>query len=176
MNLVGPETLADPWRRHFLDSAQLVAHLEPRHRIVTDLGSGAGFPGLVVCVLTGLETHLVEANGRKAAFLREAVRLCAAPATVHHGRIESIDPWPTDVLTARALAPLCRLLDMAERFSTAGDNKPPTCLFLKGETAPAELTEAGKVWNMRATLAGSLTSPSGHVLRIDYFERLRGGS
>lgn len=174
MNLVGPETLADPWRRHFLDSAQLAAFIDPADRVVTDLGSGAGFPGLVLAIMTGLETHLVEANGRKAAFLREAARVCEAPVTVHQIRIEKAEYWATDIITARALAPVARLLELSEGFSANRDETSPICLFLKGETVQTELTEARKEWNMRTELARSLSNPLGHVLRIAEFGRISG--
>ena len=106
INLVARDSLSDLWGRHMLDSAQLVPHISGGSGTVTDLGSGAGFPGLVISIITGQEARLIEADERKAAFLREAIRLTEAPATVHNVRIEAIEPWPTRFITARALAPL----------------------------------------------------------------------
>jgi 16S rRNA (guanine527-N7)-methyltransferase len=171
VNLVGRDTLDDLWRRHMLDSAQLAAHLPPQARIITDLGSGAGFPGLVLAILTGLRVHLVEATGKKAAFLREAARICGARAEIHHGRAESLAAWPTDVITARALAPLPALLDYAAPFIAASPD-PPVCLFLKGRGGAEELTEARKTWTMTADILPSLSDEAGMVLKLRDISRL----
>jgi 16S rRNA (guanine527-N7)-methyltransferase len=172
VNLVGRDTLDDLWRRHMLDSAQLVPHLPEGAEILTDLGSGAGFPGMVLAIVTGLRVHLVEATGRKAAFLREAARVTGARAEVHHGRIESLAPWPTDVITARALAPLPLLLDYAAPLLAASAGRDPVCLFLKGASARQELTEARKTWTMTAKTLPSLSDEAGMVLKLhDIFRR-----
>jgi 16S rRNA (guanine527-N7)-methyltransferase len=165
VNLVGRDTLDDLWRRHMLDSAQLAPHIPPGAETITDLGSGAGFPGLVLAIVTGLKVHLVESTGKKAAFLREAARLTDAPAEVHHGRAESVTPWAAEVITARAFAPLPALLDYAEPFLNATDG-PVTCLFLKGRTGREELTEAGKTWTMTADILPSLSDEAGMVLKL----------
>jgi 16S rRNA (guanine527-N7)-methyltransferase len=171
INLVGPTTLVDLWRRHMLDSAQLLAYLPPGE--VLDLGSGAGFPGLVLAVLRGTAeaglVHLVESDSRKAAFLREAARLTGAPAVVHNCRIEALEPFPVSTITARALAPLVKLLEMAELFLS-----PTTCcLFLKGRSSEEELTRAGKDWTMRANRIPSRTDPSGYILHLREVHRGR---
>lgn len=173
MNLVGRETLADLWRRHFLDSAQLVEHLGPAPKTLTDLGSGAGFPGLVLAIMLGCEAHLIESNGRKAAFLREAARETDAQVEVHDARIEAVDPWRTDVVTARALAPVNVLLGFASRFRTHQGLDPPLCVFLKGENVGSELTDAQKLWNMRSNLAPSRSNPSGRVLMVSKYSQIQ---
>lgn len=173
INLVGPGTLADPWRRHFLDSVQLAGMIGPDDGILTDLGSGAGFPGLVLAIVLDREVHLVESNAKKASFLNEVARETGASATVHPVRIEALTPWPTDVITARALAPLSRLLEFAARFSRPDGSGPPKCLFLKGASVGSELTEAEKQWNMRAQLVTSLSDPTGRVLQVSGFSNLR---
>src|SRR5687767_1366639 len=106
INLVGRSTLADPWRRHVLDSAQLYPHLAGQAGPVVDLGSGAGFPGLVLAILGAPDVHLIESDQRKAQFLREAARVTGTPVMVHARRIEDVAPFPASVVTARALAPL----------------------------------------------------------------------
>ncbi len=165
INLVGGDTLKDLWRRHMLDSAQLAPHIPAEARCITDIGSGAGFPGLVLAILCGIPVHLIESAGKKATFLREVARLTGAPVTVHHGRIENQTPWPSDVVTARALAPLSMLLEYAAPFlSLAGDGA--RCLFLKGARAEEELTEASKSWNMTVERFQSVTDPTGVILRI----------
>jgi 16S rRNA (guanine527-N7)-methyltransferase len=167
LNLVGRGTVADLWRRHFLDSAQLHPLLPAGARTLVDLGSGAGFPGLVLAIMGGPHVHLIESDQRKAVFLREAIRVTQAPATVHATRIEAAPPLTADVVTARALAPLDALLDLAGRFV-----RPHTvCLFLKGRAAGDELTLAAKRWKMSADLLPSRSDPTGVILRLDHIER-----
>ncbi|MGE5766830.1 MAG: 16S rRNA (guanine(527)-N(7))-methyltransferase RsmG, partial [Bacteroidota bacterium] len=120
INLVGPATLPHLWYRHFLDSAQLRQHLPPApeaaDRVILDVGAGAGFPGLVLALLGCGKVHLVEADQRKAMFLREVVRATGAPAEIHPCRLEALPLFPVDVVTCRAFAPLPRLLALTERF------------------------------------------------------------
>jgi 16S rRNA (guanine527-N7)-methyltransferase len=162
INLVGPSTLEDPWRRHIVDCGQLWRLWPENARSVVDLGSGAGLPGLVLAIMGAPEVHLVESDQRKAAFLREAARACGVAATIHAGRTETVPPLAADVVTARALAPLPELLRLAERHVHAGT----TCLFLKGRTAASELTRAREVWTMREASVGSLSDPEGQILLI----------
>lgn len=160
INLVGPSTLPALWERHMLDSAQLADHL-PAGPIL-DLGSGAGFPGLVLAILRGGPVHLVESDARKCAFLREVARLTAADAVVHTVRIETLAPFPVAAITARALAPLPKLLEMAEKFLLP----EVQCLFLKGRNSEEELTEARKDWMMTVERIPSLVDPSGQILHL----------
>ena len=160
INLVGAATLGDLWRRHFLDSIQLMAHLPPGTRSLVDLGSGAGFPGLVLAIAGVLGVELVEADARKCAFLREAARLADATVIIHNVRIEAAVPHVVDVVTARGCAPLDRLLILAEPFIG-----PKTlCLFPKGERAQEELTAANQAWTMDVTCHDSCTDPRGVIL------------
>jgi 16S rRNA (guanine527-N7)-methyltransferase len=164
VNLVGADTLDDLWRRHMLDSAQLARYIPP-DGIITDLGSGAGFPGLVLSILLDRPVNLVEATGKKAAFLREVVRITGSTATVHHGRIEDLAPWASDIVTARALAPLGLLLEYAAPYllrAGAGGQ----AFFLKGARADEELTEASKRWTMKVERFDSVTDPQGVILHI----------
>ncbi len=162
INLVSEASLDDLWRRHMLDSAQLFPLLPPGARRIVDLGSGAGFPGLVLAILGAEGVVLVEADSRKCAFLETAIRETRAPASVVRGRIESLPPAPADAVVARALAPLPRLLDLA-----AGLIGPQTQLFfLKGARVDEELTAAAKEWTMRVTRIPSATDPSGTILHI----------
>jgi len=149
-----------------LDSAQLAILVPETARDIVDLGSGGGFPGLVLAIMLDRPVHLIEATAKKAAFLREAARVTSAPAIVHNRRIEELDPWPADVITARALAPLDRLLDLAAPFLTASGGRRPVCLFPKGATAEHELTTAQKSWKMQIERYPSMTDPEGIVLRI----------
>ena len=174
INLVSRDSLADLWRRHMLDSAQL-AELIPADRPVTilDMGSGAGFPGLVLAIL-GLEqgrqwiVHLAESDGRKAAFLATVARETGAAATVHNKRLENMPPISADVVTARALAPLDKLVDYAVPFLAPGGQ----CLFLKGVGSEDELTIARKTWNMVSDRLPSRSGPTGVVLRVRDISRV----
>jgi 16S rRNA (guanine527-N7)-methyltransferase len=169
INLVGPATLADPWRRHFLDSAQLAAHLPPATTNLVDLGSGAGFPGMVLALLGVRGVHLIEADRRKAEFLRAVARATGAPATIHAARIERVPAWPAEVIVARALAPLPRLLELAERFVAADS----VCLLLKGASVTGELTSARASWHMVSEMLPSLSEPTGVVLQLRGIHRAR---
>ena len=167
INLVGRNTIPDVWRRHILDSAQLRAFVPDRMRSVIDLGSGAGLPGLVLAILGVHGVELVEADSRKCAFLREAARVTATPVTLRPCRIEAVSPHHVDVVTARACAPLDRLLGLAELFLAPGSE----CLFLKGERVEEELTLARKRWTMTSSLHQSLSDPRGVVLRLQQVAR-----
>jgi 16S rRNA (guanine527-N7)-methyltransferase len=172
INLVANNTLPDLWRRHFLDSAQLLPLLPStsiHDGIVTDLGSGAGFPGLVLAILSGRPTHLVESDQRKAAFLGEVARATgvAGRVQVHTGRIESLKAWPSGVVTARALAALPALLEWAAPF-LAPD---AVCLFLKGAKADEELTAAEEVWTMKIERRRSVTDSTGLILKLSNIEK-----
>lgn len=161
VNLVGASTLRDPWRRHFWDSAQLYPYI-PQGAVVVDLGSGAGFPGLVLALLGGLDVHLVEADQRKAAFLREAARRTGASITLHVGRAEQLAPVAADVVTARALAPVTALIGLAFRWLRPGG----VCLFLKGRLASSELSAARQSWHMTAACFESRSDCDGSILQL----------
>jgi 16S rRNA (guanine527-N7)-methyltransferase len=172
-NLVAPSTLPNLWTRHIADSVQLLA-LAPAAKIWVDLGSGGGFPGMVLaCALaetSGACVHLVERNGKKAAFLREALRVTGAPGLVHAQGIEDIVDSITgriDCVTARALAPLHQLLSFAEPLMRRGAK----ALFLKGQDVEAELTEATKYWNIKPIRHSSLTGGGGWIVELDRIER-----
>lgn len=158
-NLVAASTLPQLWTRHISDSLQLLP-LAPNAKIWVDLGSGGGFPGVVLaCALAdtpGAQVHLVERNAKKAAFLREAIRVTGGAGTVHPADIgDSVDSLPVavDCVTARALAPLHELIAFAEPIMTRGAK----ALFMKGRDVEAELTQATKYWNIEPVLHPSLT-------------------
>jgi 16S rRNA (guanine527-N7)-methyltransferase len=170
-NLVGPATLDQIWDRHIVDSLQLL-DLAPNARTWLDLGSGAGFPGLVLAIAgaeRGLKVHMVESNSRKCAFLRQIARLTETPATVHEARLETVVPSfisKADVVSARALASLSMLLDWTAPLLKAGT----TGLFPKGRDAEIELTEARKKWTFEAEILPSLTDSDARILRITSIE------
>jgi len=131
INLVSEASLKDAWRRHFLDSAQLYPLIQPASARVYDIGSGAGFPGLVLAIMGLTDVHLVESDQRKSAFLREAARITTAKVQIHTQRVESLSPNDADFVTARGCAALPELLDLAKPLL-----KPSgICIFLKGRGA-----------------------------------------
>ncbi len=173
MNLVAPSTIPKIWTRHVADSLQLLA-LAPNVKRWIDLGSGAGFPGLVIaCDLAkapGEEVHLVESTQKKAAFLGDVIAALALPAVVHARRIEDFtrqDATRFDVVTARAVAPLDKLIGYAIPLLKRG----AVGLFPKGQDVEAELTQASKSWKIEAELVPSLTDPRGRIVRIARVEK-----
>jgi 16S rRNA (guanine527-N7)-methyltransferase len=157
------------WTRHIADSLALCAELPPRSGLAIDLGSGAGLPGLVLAIATGRHFDLVEADQRKCAFLREAARATAAPVTVHTTRIDALALPPAALITARALAALPQLLAWsAPRLAPSG-----VCLFPKGRTVDAELTQAARQWHMTVVRVASPTDADATLLRISEISRVR---
>jgi 16S rRNA (guanine527-N7)-methyltransferase len=172
-NLVAPSTLPNLWTRHVADSLQLLT-LAPSAKVWADLGSGGGFPGVVLaCALAetpGATVHLVERNAKKAAFLREAIRVTGAHGTVHLADIGDIVDRigsRVDCVTARALAPLHQLIGYAEPLVKQGAK----ALFLKGQDVESELTEATKYWNIEPRLHSSRTGGHGWIVELDRIER-----
>ena len=162
INLVSNSTLADAWRRHILDSGQLAAYYPPQTRQILDVGSGAGFPGLVLAIMGGVTVDLVESDQRKAVFLSTVIRELGLPANVHNQRIEVMPNLRPDVITARALAPVPKLLNLIEtQMSTEC-----VCLFLKGESVKDELTNLQSYSTIVATTHPSLSGSTGVVLEL----------
>lgn len=168
INLVSRNSMEDLWRRHMLDSAQLLPLLPSGARNLVDLGSGAGFPGLVLAICGVENVHLIEADRKKIAFLREVARQTGARVTLHPNRIDEIESFQADIITSRALAPLPRLLDMAAPLMI----KHSILLFLKGKGVDQELTEAAKEWNMRVDRIRSQADPEGTILRLEAISRV----
>jgi 16S rRNA (guanine527-N7)-methyltransferase len=170
-NLVGHSTLSQVWERHIADSLQLLDYAPVNARWL-DLGSGAGFPGLVVALAgseRGISVSLVESNDRKCAFLRHVARLAATKVTIHADRLERVIPdyvGRVEIVSARALAPLGSLLTWTAPLLKAGT----TGLFPKGKEASAELTDAEKQWKFNADILTSRTDSDARVLRITSLE------
>jgi 16S rRNA (guanine527-N7)-methyltransferase len=168
INLISPSTIPNLWTRHVADSLQLL-ELAPEANIWVDFGSGGGFPGMpIACALAdrlGAKVHLIESNGKKAAFLREAIRVTGVPAEVHQVRAEDYGESSgdkVDVVSARALAPLKTLCDQAFTLISRG----AVGQFYKGKEVDAELTEAAKYWRLEASKVPSKTSPKGCIIVV----------
>jgi len=171
MNLVGASTLDAFWSRHAWDSAQLLK-FAPEALTWADLGAGAGLPGVVLAIMgkgrPGFHVHLVESMTKRCRFLAEAVAAYDLPATIHNARAESLE-IPVDVVTARACAPLVRLLGYAQPYFRQG----ALGLFLKGQDIASEIEEATRYWGFEAEVEPSLSDPRGRILRVRRLGRAR---
>lgn len=165
-NLVSDTTIPDLWRRHFLDSAQLYPLIRTAKGdsdfTFLDIGSGAGFPGLVLSIMGLGHAHMVESNGKKCSFMGQVSRETSARATIHNARIEALEPFSIDFITSRACAKVGQLLDWGRPF--IGPNTE--FWLLKGEGAEDELTEAMKAWKMGVDRFQSLSDDKGVILRL----------
>jgi len=173
LNLVGPSALAVYWSRHAYDSAQLL-QLAPDALTWADLGAGAGFPGVVLAIMLkgreGAHVHLVESTAKRCRFLSEVVAALDLPATVHNVRAESLE-IKVDAVTARALAPMVKLLGYAWPYLCRG----ATGLFLKGQDVEVELKAAAKYWKFHAKLMPSLSSEQGRIVQLKRVSHVRRG-
>jgi 16S rRNA (guanine527-N7)-methyltransferase len=173
INLIGPSTVENVWRRHVLDSLQLLPLMRNKTEAIADLGSGAGIPGLILALGGNLRVDLYESNGKKVAFLREAIRQTKANVVVHQIRLETLeDHLPEripDYVTARALAPLEKLLFWAEPLLKRG----AIGLFHKGQDVDSELNEATKFWKIGAIIRhASMTDSDGTILEVKEIARV----
>lgn len=165
LNLVGNSTLPIVWTRHILDSAQLFKLLSPTDKVVLDLGSGAGFPALVLAIMDinrQYDFHLVESDRKKCAFLNKIIDVCDLKAEVHNERIEQMEKFNVDVITARALASLDKLIKYAYPFLKTNTR----CVFMKGLKAQEELEPALKKYNFHFEKIQSVTSSEGTILLL----------
>ena len=171
INLIGPSEGRHLWKRHVYDSLQVLDLIGPGVKTIADLGSGAGFPGIVLaCALADradFSVTLVEKSVRKAEFLQAAVDAVRLPAVVRNQRIEDSHPVRVDLVTARALAPLPKLLALAEGWMRPGGQ----AVFLKGREAASELTLARESWTFDISARASMSSPDGQVLAISSLKR-----
>jgi 16S rRNA (guanine527-N7)-methyltransferase len=167
INLVGGDTLADAWRRHFLDSLQLISHLPSLDEPMIDMGTGAGFPGMVLAIMGAPAMHLIESDTKKIVFLNEVSRLCKAPVTIHHSRIEDCENIPARVITSRALASLTELLSYSEPHVS----RETICLFPKGKNYAMELEGAKRSWSFDQDIFPSVTDSHGVIVRLSSIHR-----
>jgi 16S rRNA (guanine527-N7)-methyltransferase len=172
INLISPVTIPLIWDRHVIDSLQLLALIPRGAKVFADLGSGSGFPALPFAIASGLKVHLYESNNKKAAFLREALRVTGCKGEIHVERLTGKTPskgFPrVDVVTARALAPLHELLGLAYPFTENGAQ----ALFMKGQDVDEELTEAEKYWRIQFTKHASLTDSQAVILAVQEVSRV----
>ena len=162
INLVSKKSLMDVWERHVLDSYQILKFAPKDNGVWIDMGSGAGFPALIVAMAGDFEVHVIESDHRKCQFMRDVSRETSTPITIHTKRIDAVEPFPAAVISARALASLEKLLEFSTNFAT-----PDTVyIYLKGQDVDAELTQAAKCWSMETIKHQSLSSSEGSVLEL----------
>jgi len=162
INLVSSKTLHCVWQRHILDCAQLTAHLPTTSGRIMDVGAGAGLPGLILAILTACEVHLVESDTKKVAFMRMALAEIDVQATIHHSRIEDLPHLNIDVITARALAPLSKLMQLTQ----VQDHPGLSYLFLKGKGVNQELTELPTSSTLTAVSYPSITDQHASIIHL----------
>lgn len=170
-NLVAPATLPEVWTRHVIDSLQILPYLTGAEGDVADLGSGGGFPGIILAITSGRHVELFEASQKKGAFLKEALRVSGGRGNVTVGRLESLEKPAAGrygFVVARALAPLPQLLDYAAPFLSAG----ASAIFLKGKGIDLELTESAKSWRIKADKHQSLTDSEAVLLVVKEASRV----
>ena len=164
INMVSSKTLPCIWQRHILDCAQLIAHLPTRSRRIMDIGTGAGLPGVILAILTECEVHLVESDTKKVAFLHTALAETNVRAIIHHARIEELSHLNIDVITARALAPLVKLVQMTQ----TQDHPGLSYLFLKGKGVNQELTELSTSSTLSVVSYPSITDKDASIIYLKH--------
>ena len=168
INLIGPNTAQDIWCRHILDSGQLMAHLPTTSGPVVDIGSGAGLPGMVLAIMGVPDVHLIDSDSRKCVFLHEASRVTGAAVQIHNSRVETMEIAPAAIVTARAVAPLKRLIELTQSVS----KQNTVFFFFKGKDVKNELTEIKRNWNMSLDVIPSYSSTEGVILRMESLTRV----
>lgn len=162
LNLIGQSTIENIWERHVLDSAQLLRFIDNKNAKFADLGSGAGFPGMILSILGLREIHLIEKAFRKSEFLRRAKLLSNNRVFVHQAKLEELSAMEFDCIVSRALAPLDQLLDYTKKFL----KKSGYCLFLKGKNLPKEIEAAQQKFEFTYELFSSLTSDESNIIKV----------
>lgn len=167
INLISPSTISDAWSRHFIDSIQLCRYIDSPKKRIIDLGTGAGFPGLVLSIVTNHEIHLVESDKKKCIFLREVSRETNANVIIHNDRIETISIPDVDIITSRACADVSQLLVWSEKIVSHGTK----CLFHKGKNYSMELQDAKKEWQFHEKIHESVIEKDSVVLELSSIRR-----
>ena len=162
VNLISPDTIPNIWERHFLDSLQLIPYIPHLQLPVADLGSGAGFPGLVISIAMDIPVHLIESDMKKSIFLREVIRLTGSKAIVHNCRIESQPIEAAGIILSRACDSLSDLLDMVHNFVS----RETICLFHKGKNYAMEIEEAKKKWRFDCQIFPSRTESQSAIVQL----------
>jgi len=167
LNLISPSTIEDSWNRHFTDSAQLAKYISIKNPVIVDLGSGGGFPGMVLAIMVEGSFHLVESDNKKCIFLREVSRETKTKTIIHNNRIENISIPHIDYITSRACASVSQLLSWSQNLVS----HETRCLFLKGKNYSIEIDEANKEWHFDVDLHPSITEKESAILELSHIRR-----
>ena len=162
VNLVGPDTISDAWKRHFLDSLQLQNHIENYDARIVDIGTGAGFPGMVLAISGNTNIHLIESDSKKILFLREVARITKTNVIIHHDRIENVELKNVGMVISRACAPLTKLFSYSANFVS----HETICLFHKGKNYSKDSEDAKNDWEFESVVLPSIADTEGVVLKI----------
>jgi len=162
INLIGPDTVAASWQRHFVDSLQLLSLIKNISGKSIDLGSGAGFPGMVLAIAGAGDMHLIESDGKKVMFLKEVARITNTPVTIHHGRIEEVKLDHVANIFSRACSSLSTLFALSEKYVS----RETICTFHKGKNSSKELLDSEVEWLFDYSIHPSLTDTEGRILQI----------
>lgn len=174
MNLVSKNTLSHVWVRHFIDSAQLLSYIPDGARKIVDMGSGGGFPAMVLAMTGQFEVHFIESDRKKIEFLRNVSRETKTPVHLHCCRLESfktesLKSITADLVTSRALAPLDKLLGFAQPFA----HQETQCLFLKGATHTQEIACTKRKWDVKFSVYPSITDSNGAIIQVENIKNAR---
>lgn len=169
INLVGPDTISDSWKRHFLDSLQLQSQIKNEGEIIVDIGTGAGFPGMVLAASRYKNIHLIESDSRKISFLKEVARLTEADVSIHHDRVEKISIDNVSIVVSRACASLDKLFSYSINFVS----HETICLFHKGKNYSKDIDEAKSNWDFDTVILPSVTDKEGVILKVTNLRKRR---
>jgi 16S rRNA (guanine527-N7)-methyltransferase len=167
VNLISPDTIAHAWQRHFLDALQLLPLITNINAKIIDLGTGAGFPGMVLAIAGATNVHLIESDTKKILFLREVARITDTNVMLHHGRIEEKLTSPGDIITSRACSPLGTLLQLASNYVS----HETICLFHKGKNYSKEIDDANIHWSFIPDIVESITDSQSAILKLTSIEK-----
>lgn len=167
INLISPSTESNIWTRHIEDAYQIVRLLPENTKTITDFGTGAGIPGIILAITTPAHVHLVESDAKKIAFLRHIKHTLSLNITLHHTRIESLEPWGNDVVTARALSPLPDLFTLLEGFL----GKTHLSIFPKGKNSVKEIEETRINWKFEYDIHPSQIEPDANIIVSRHIRR-----
>ena len=168
INLIGPDTIPDIWNRHFLDSLQLVKYIDDKKKVIADLGSGAGFPGMVLAICGYENIHLIESDSRKIAFLREVARVTNTKISIHNKRIEDFKIDNIDIFVSRALAPLDKLFHLISKSVS----HETICFFHKGKNYSNENQDALLNWRYDIDVNPSIVDSQSVILKISNIRKV----
>jgi 16S rRNA (guanine527-N7)-methyltransferase len=175
INLVSNDTIGEAWTRHFLDSLQLINFIENKHAKIVDIGSGAGFPAILLAMMGYDNIHLIESDTRKTVFLKEVARITDTKVTIHNFRVEEMEMNDVNIITSRACASINDLLQLSEKFLSQNISRGTFCLFHKGKNYSIESEEAMKNWHYEMAVTPSIASSQSFIIKLSNVVKVNNG-